>query len=61
MLEAVVLYDLWIWFVFFGVAGANNDLNVLSYSMLFDDLIDDIAHVALFERLRRPIPHPFKC
>ncbi|GJU77866.1 hypothetical protein Tco_1274936, partial [Tanacetum coccineum] len=30
------------------VAGANNDINVLDNSLLFDDLLDDIAHVAPF-------------
>nr|GEW72622.1 protein ALP1-like [Tanacetum cinerariifolium] len=49
MLEAVASYDLWIWHAFFGVAGANNDLTVLSHSPLFDDLLDDIAPVVLFE------------
>nr|GEV03615.1 hypothetical protein [Tanacetum cinerariifolium] len=34
----------------FGVAGANNDLDVLNNSSLFDDLLDDIAPVAPFER-----------
>ncbi|GKF06435.1 ALP1-like protein [Tanacetum coccineum] len=29
----------------FGVAGANNDINVLDNSQLFDDLINDTAHV----------------
>ncbi|GKD42470.1 ALP1-like protein [Tanacetum coccineum] len=49
MLEAVASYDLWIWHAFFGVAGADNDITVLNNSSLFDDLLDDIAHVALFE------------
>ncbi|GJX90653.1 putative nuclease HARBI1 [Tanacetum coccineum] len=35
-----------IWHAFFGVAGANNDINVLDNSPLFDDLLDDKAHVA---------------
>ncbi|GJV75856.1 putative nuclease HARBI1 [Tanacetum coccineum] len=35
-----------------GVTGSNNDFDVLNYSSLFDDLIDDIAHVALFEGAR---------
>ncbi|GJS10876.1 ALP1-like protein [Tanacetum coccineum] len=39
MLEAVASQDLWIWHAFFGVAGANNDINVLDNSPLFDDLI----------------------
>ncbi|GJW56272.1 transcription elongation factor SPT6 [Tanacetum coccineum] len=49
MLEAVSSYDLWIWHAFFRVAGANNDLTVLNNSPLFDDLLDDIVPVALFE------------
>nr|GEX35095.1 hypothetical protein [Tanacetum cinerariifolium] len=49
MLEAVASYDLWIWHAFFGVASANNDLTVLNNSLLFDDLLDDIAPVAPFE------------
>ncbi|GJX41386.1 ALP1-like protein isoform X1 [Tanacetum coccineum] len=46
MLEAVASQDLWIWHAFFGVAGANNDINVLDNSPLFDDLLDDKAPVA---------------
>ncbi|GJU50685.1 ALP1-like protein [Tanacetum coccineum] len=46
MLEAVASHDLWIWHAFFGVAGANNDINVLDNSSLFDDLLDDNTHVA---------------
>nr|GEW99640.1 hypothetical protein [Tanacetum cinerariifolium] len=49
MLETVASYDLWIWHAFFGLAGVNNDLTVLNNSPLFDDLLDDIALVALFE------------
>ncbi|GJT17811.1 ALP1-like protein isoform X1 [Tanacetum coccineum] len=45
MLEAVASQDLWIWHAFFGVAGANNDINVLDNSPLFDDLINDTAPV----------------
>ncbi|GJU65342.1 ALP1-like protein [Tanacetum coccineum] len=37
-----------LWRAFFGVAGANNDINVLDNSPLFDDLLDDIARVAPF-------------
>ncbi|GKE61874.1 putative nuclease HARBI1 [Tanacetum coccineum] len=33
---------------FFGVAGANNDINVLDNSPLFDDILEDIALVAPF-------------
>ncbi|CAO2141030.1 unnamed protein product [Urochloa humidicola] len=35
ILEAVASHDLWIWHAFFGVAGANNDINVLNQSSLF--------------------------
>ncbi|GKB10547.1 ALP1-like protein [Tanacetum coccineum] len=48
MLEVVALHDLWIWHAFFGVASANNDINVLDNSPLFDDLLDGIALVAPF-------------
>ncbi|GKC60120.1 ALP1-like protein isoform X1 [Tanacetum coccineum] len=48
MLEPVASQDLWIWHAFFRVTGANNDINVLDNSPLFDDLLDDIAHVAPF-------------
>ena len=43
MLEAVASYDLWIWHAYFGVAGSNNDINVLNESDLFDDLLCDRA------------------
>ncbi|GKC12428.1 ALP1-like protein [Tanacetum coccineum] len=49
MLEIVASYKLWILRAFFGISGANNDFNVLPYSSLFDDIIDDIDHVAVFE------------
>nr|GEX36979.1 hypothetical protein [Tanacetum cinerariifolium] len=45
MLEAVASQDLWIWHAFYGIAGANNDINVLDNSPLFDDLFDDLAPV----------------
>ncbi|GKB75028.1 ALP1-like protein isoform X1 [Tanacetum coccineum] len=48
MLEAVASQDLWISHAFFGVAGANNDINVLDNSPLFDDLLEDIALVVPF-------------
>ncbi|XP_071695416.1 uncharacterized protein [Rutidosis leptorrhynchoides] len=38
VLEAVASYDTWIWHAFFGAAGANNDVNVLNQSSLFDDI-----------------------
>nr|GEX18602.1 hypothetical protein [Tanacetum cinerariifolium] len=43
LLEAVASQDLWIWHAFFGVAGSNNDINVLYQSTLFNDLKTDRA------------------
>ncbi|GKB70750.1 ALP1-like protein isoform X1 [Tanacetum coccineum] len=40
---------LWIWHAFFGVAGANNNLTVLNHSLLFDDMLDDIAPIIPYE------------
>ncbi|GKE36984.1 ALP1-like protein isoform X1 [Tanacetum coccineum] len=37
-LDSVASQDLWIWHAFFGVAGSNNDINVLYQSPLFNDL-----------------------
>ncbi|GJS64147.1 ALP1-like protein isoform X1 [Tanacetum coccineum] len=34
----VASQDLWIWHAFFGVAGSNNDINVLYQSPIFNDL-----------------------
>nr|GEW76567.1 hypothetical protein [Tanacetum cinerariifolium] len=45
MLEAVASQDLWIWHAFFGVAGANNDINILDNSSLFDDFLNDTTLV----------------
>jgi hypothetical protein len=39
ILEAVASYDLRIWHAFFGVAGSNNDINVLNQSPLFIESI----------------------
>lgn len=43
MLEAVASQDLWIWHAFFGVAGSNNDINVLDQSPLFNQVENGIA------------------
>ncbi|GJV11864.1 ALP1-like protein isoform X1 [Tanacetum coccineum] len=48
MLEAVADQKLWIWHAYFGVSGANNDLNVLYGSPLFDDVLSDTAPEAPF-------------
>jgi hypothetical protein len=39
ILEAVASYDRWIWHAFFGVAGSNNDINVLNQLPLFTDVL----------------------
>jgi hypothetical protein len=39
ILETVASHDLWIWHAFFGVAGSNNDINVLNqFSVFIEDL-----------------------
>ncbi|GJU87237.1 ALP1-like protein [Tanacetum coccineum] len=38
LLEVVASQDLWIWHAFFGVSGANNDINVTQRSPLLNDL-----------------------
>ena len=43
ILEAVASQDLWIWHAFFGVAGSNNDINVIDQSPVFNDLIEGVA------------------
>nr|GEV28860.1 hypothetical protein [Tanacetum cinerariifolium] len=48
MLKVVASHDLWIWHAIYEVPGANNDINVLDNSPLFDDLLDDKALVAPF-------------
>nr|XP_043611895.1 uncharacterized protein LOC122583568 [Erigeron canadensis] len=41
MLEVVASYNLWIWHAFFGMAGLNNDINILNQSHLFREIIED--------------------
>nr|GEW62398.1 protein ALP1-like [Tanacetum cinerariifolium] len=48
MLEVVASQNLWIWHAFYGIAGANNYINVLDNSPLFDDLLDDLALVVSY-------------
>jgi hypothetical protein len=43
MLEAVSSQDLWTWHAFFGVAGSNNDINVLNQSPLFTEVLQGRA------------------
>ena len=39
MLEVVASHDLWIWHAFFGVAGSNNDINILNQPPLFTEVL----------------------
>ena len=43
ILEAVASFDTWIWHAFFGVPGAQNDLNVLAQSPVFNDVLQGKA------------------
>ncbi|CAM8993329.1 unnamed protein product [Rhodiola kirilowii] len=43
ILEAVASYDTWIWHSFIGVPGAQNDINVLHQSDIFDPLLAGIC------------------
>ena len=43
ILEAVASQDTWIWHAYFGMSGANNDLNVLNASPLFNNLTNGTA------------------
>ncbi|KAK9060674.1 hypothetical protein SSX86_021380 [Deinandra increscens subsp. villosa] len=49
MLEAVASYDMWIWHQFFGVAGANNDINVMDRSPIWDDIVEGREPDSSFE------------
>jgi hypothetical protein len=42
-LEAIVDHRLWFWHLFFGMPGANNDLNILDCSPLFKQHMDGTA------------------
>ncbi|CAL8113275.1 unnamed protein product [Prunus armeniaca] len=39
ILKAVAGFDTWVWHAFFGVAGSQNDLNVLGQSPVFNDIL----------------------
>ncbi|XP_071740796.1 protein ALP1-like [Rutidosis leptorrhynchoides] len=49
MLEAVASQDLWIWHAFFGMAGSNNDINVLNASPIFNSIKDGTAPPSPFD------------
>ena len=49
ILEAVARQDLWIWHSFFGMAGSNNDINVLQCSPIFAKLVEGHAPPVTFQ------------
>ena len=59
MLEAVASHDLWIWHAYFGVVGSNNDINVLSQSLIFDDVYDGKAPECPFRVNRVTYKHGY--
>ncbi|CAM8965362.1 unnamed protein product [Rhodiola kirilowii] len=48
ILEAVASYDTWVWHAFFGVPGAQNDINVLGQSPVFDKVISGSSPTVVF-------------
>jgi hypothetical protein len=49
ILEVVASYDLWIWHSFFGMAGSNNDINVVHRSSVFSRLTECTAPHIFYE------------
>uniref|UniRef100_A0A0D3CA94 DDE Tnp4 domain-containing protein n=1 Tax=Brassica oleracea var. oleracea TaxID=109376 RepID=A0A0D3CA94_BRAOL len=49
VLEAVASQDLWIWHAFFGLPGILNDINVLDWSPVFDDILQGRAPKVKFK------------
>ena len=43
LLQAVASSDLWIWHAFSRVVGSDNDINVLDWSPIFDDILEGRA------------------
>jgi hypothetical protein len=48
-MEAVASHDLWIWHSFFGMAGSNNNINVLHRSPVFSRLTECTAPQIFYE------------
>ena len=49
ILEAMADQSLYIWYIYFGLPGSNNDLNVLDQSPLIHDLLSGTACDMTFE------------
>ncbi|KAM2710264.1 hypothetical protein EV2_047843 [Malus domestica] len=59
ILEAVASFDTWIWHAFFGVPGAQNDLNVLAQSPVFNDVLQGNAPKVTYEVNGRMYDGPY--
>ncbi|VVA41610.1 PREDICTED: putative nuclease HARBI1, partial [Prunus dulcis] len=46
ILEAITGFDIWVWHAFFGVAGSQNDLNVLGQSPVFNNVLRGEARIS---------------
>ncbi|XP_051179362.1 protein ALP1-like isoform X1 [Lolium perenne] len=59
ILEAVASQDLWIWHAFFGLAGSNNDINVLNQSKLFVEELKGQAPIVSYRVNDRDYEHGY--
>ncbi|XP_048439003.1 protein ALP1-like, partial [Pyrus x bretschneideri] len=59
ILEAVASFDTWIWHAFFGVPGAQNDINVLAQSPVFNDVLQGKAPKVTYEVNGRMYDGPY--
>ena len=48
ILEIVASQDLWIWHVYYGVVGSNNDINVLNQLPMFNHILESQAPLMQF-------------
>ncbi|CAL2265682.1 unnamed protein product [Prunus armeniaca] len=56
---AVAGFDTWIWHAFFGVAGCQNDLNVLGQSLVFNDVLRGESPNIIYE-INNIVYHGYK-
>ncbi|XP_070683546.1 uncharacterized protein [Malus domestica] len=59
ILDTVESFDTWIWHAFFGVPGAQNDLNVLAKSLMFNDVLQGKAPKVTYEVNRHMYDGPY--